>query len=88
MPEEKNIIDEFNFHFADDEDDRFWGDKVRISEVRQFLLTELQALKEEVTEKAEPAEGDASRFNYPEDWYVGYNRHRQETIEAFEKRGI
>jgi hypothetical protein len=61
---------------------------VSFKDVKQFLLTELQALKEEVVETSEPASGDASRFNYSEDWYDGYNSHCRETKEAFEKRGV
>jgi hypothetical protein len=52
---------------------------VSLKDVKQFLLTELQALKEEVV-------GETREELANEDW--GYNQKRQEVIEAFEKRGV
>jgi len=81
MPEEKSIIEKLG------EIPKYSGrvlcghdnPMVSLKDVKQFLLTELQALKEEVV-------GETREELANEDW--GYNQKRQEVIEAFEKRGV
>jgi hypothetical protein len=92
MPEEKNIIerfDELEIKLKLNVNDYF-GEKLKNwfeiqvkkeikPKIRQFLLTELRALKEDVTEKEED---DRMYYGY------GWNQHRKHVIEAFNKFGI
>jgi hypothetical protein len=95
MPEEKNIIEKFDKKFKDKWWDEVcfemeWGNgqkhqRTMRMEIHQFLLTELQALKEEVVGKELYKYGEWLNDRH---MALGWNSHRKETIEAFEKRGI
>ena len=82
MPDTKNIIKRFDEQFPKLE----WGKYSDRERVKQFLLTELQALKEEAMD--EDIEEDLSDSPLQIGRCQGYGHHRDHVIKVFEKFGI
>lgn len=59
-------------------------------EVSKWWLSEFSSLLDSISkevegERAEGAEGEASKFNYEEDWYKGYNQALSDVLSIIKR---
>ena len=95
MPDTKNIIEKFEDKFCNNHQrpirflrSIFYDEQDGAEEIEQFILTELQALKEECVGEEWKQDFAKDEYNDLLEIRTGYNQHRKHTIEAFERFGI
>jgi hypothetical protein len=84
----KSIIEKFEEQFGYCFNIGAVPDTITKKNIKQFLLTELQALKEEVLGDKQLEMETTGPLDYQDGFSAGYNDKREHAIEVFEKFGI